>query len=155
MSCGSTADPFALVGYVDEPEYQPGSRVEVKVSSTMSGTARLVRLRHGDTDAAGPGSLIDTVPGAQRPFSAGVQHLLPGSWGVSSGVVGAPSTTAATLSVWLWPTRYADSSTVIAIDDGATAVAVVLDGDGRVGVAVRTGPAEAVVFSEVFLRLRR
>jgi len=150
-----TSDPFALVGYVKEPSYRPGDRVEVKVSSVAAGTARLVRLRHGDTNPEGPGLVTEPVAGVEATFDEGVQDIHTGSWGLASGVGIAKPLDGFTLAVWVWPTLHTDGSTVLSLESGDVAVSVVVDDEGRIGVHRRSAAGTATDYSDVFLRLRR
>src|SRR4051812_50203304 len=60
-----------LIGYVDRWSAQAGERVELMVSTTAPElSVRLVRLRHGDPNPAGPGfrctPVASAVDGAYR-----------------------------------------------------------------------------------------
>lgn len=150
-----TSDPFALVGYVEAPSYRPGDRIEVKVSSAAAGTAHLVRLRHGDTNPDGPGLLTEPIPGVEAPFDEGLQDVHTGSWGLSSGVRIAEPLDRFTLAVWVWPTVHTAGSTLLSLEDDSTAVSIVVDDEGRIGVARRSATGSGTDYSDVFLRLRR
>ena len=91
-----------LIGYTDPWSATAGEHVELMVSTTEpSFDVRLVRLRHGDPNPAGPGFKATPVASAvDGSYPGGVQEIRPGSYAVI-----ADCRPARTLGLWVWPTR--------------------------------------------------
>src|ERR1700753_382323 len=92
-----------LFGYVDRWSARPGETLTFHVSCTAGAySARLVRLRHGDTNPAGPG-LVE-IP-VESPFAGnyrGSRQTIPNGSCVS--VSHLPPLERFTLALWAWPT---------------------------------------------------
>jgi N,N-dimethylformamidase len=118
-------DPEHLTGYTNRPKYLPGQWVPTKISARAAGQARLVRLRHGDTNPVGPGLLYDVVDAVPPvDFAAGHQQLRRGSWGVFA-LAGPTTVTAFTVTTWIWPTT-TDRGTVMVLADNHHQIAVTI-----------------------------
>lgn len=71
---------MTLIGYADHWEALPGEELAFKVSATADYAARIVRLRHGDTNPRGPGFRAETVADIADRLPAGVQDIDLGSY---------------------------------------------------------------------------
>ena len=93
-------DGSELIGYTDRWSVAPGERVQLMASSSTSPTTvRLVRLRHGDPNPAGPGLRCEPVPSpVDGEYPCSPQTTRSGSFAVLDE---APAGDAA-LSVWVW-----------------------------------------------------
>lgn len=93
-------DGSELIGYTDRWSVAPGERIQLMASSSTSPiTVRLVRLRHGDPNPAGPGLCCDPVSApVDGEYPASPQATRSGSFAVLDE---APAGDAA-LSVWVW-----------------------------------------------------
>lgn len=95
-----------IVGYSDRLSALPGSELSFMISCAEPRfSARLVRLRHGDTNPAGPGLKITHVPSElDGEHDGSVQVIRTGSY------VRVPSSPAMSLSegftiqMWIWAT---------------------------------------------------
>ncbi len=128
-----------LTGYSDRWTVRPGESIGFHVHCTHpTFEARLVRLRHGDTNPAGPGfreievpSVADgRYPGAARSIRKGSCATLP-----VEGL--APAGSPLLVSVWVWPTLPGAGAQGIAAwrhgnGEAAAEVTLLLDGDGHV-----------------------
>lgn len=141
-------DPEYLTGNLEQPSYEPGDVLPVRISSSSDGVMQLVRLRHGDTNPAGPGLLQEPIHEAPTvTFAAGLQTLRSGSFGrlVLDRPVVAEGTT---VTAWVWPTTEEGTIVSFGIHDSAVAISV---SAGH----VRVGIGDAVHGSRVRLRPRR
>ena len=93
-------DGSELIGYTDRWSVAPGERIQLMASSSTSPiTVRLVRLRHGDPNPAGPGLRTEPVPSPlDGEYPGGRQMTRSGSFAVLDT---APAWGSA-LSVWAW-----------------------------------------------------
>lgn len=93
-----------IVGYSDRLSALPGSELSFMISSAEPRfSARLVRLRHGDTNPAGPGLKLTHVPSdLDGEYDGTFQELRTGSY------VRVPSTASLpdgfTIQMWIWAT---------------------------------------------------
>ena len=123
------------IGYLDGFSYRPGDQPSCMISANGPVTVDIVRLRHGDTNPAGPGFLAEPVPSvAPQTPAVGPQTTSPGSCMIAPlALEGAPADLD--LSVWMWPTlpRSGARQGLVALVDGngATSACVALDGDGH------------------------
>jgi N,N-dimethylformamidase len=148
-------DPEALVGYAERPSYRAGDRVELKVSSSGTTACRLVRLRHGDTNPAGPGLLQDVV-GDVSTFAGTQQSLRPGSYLVSSAVPLTPESDRWSMTAWVWPTLATAETAIMSVGDTDRWVALVWNEAGALGVNVGSTPGGVhTAWTAVQLRARR
>jgi N,N-dimethylformamidase len=93
-------DGSELIGYTDRWSVAPGERIQLMVSSSASPiTVRLVRLRHGDPNPAGPGLRSEPVSSpVAGEYPCGPQTTRSGSF----AVLDEPPAGDAALSVWVW-----------------------------------------------------
>ena len=91
-----------LIGYTDRWSAAAGETIRLMVSTTEPRfTATLVRLRHGDPSAAGPGFRSTPLPSAiDGAYEGHAQRITSGSYAVLHA---APA--LRTLAIWVWPTR--------------------------------------------------
>ena len=124
-----------LIGYAGRWSAAPGDRIELMVSTTAERfSARLVRLRHGDPNPAGPGFRATPVPSEiDGDYPGGIQAIRPGSSAVLDG--DGPRRTH---GVWAWPTRPATGAEQVLLQ--REALTVFLGPDGRPGA--RCGAVE-------------
>ena len=126
-----------LIGYVDRWSAQAGQQVRLMVSTTAPDfSVRLVRLRHGDPNPAGPGFRATPVAGAvDGTYPGRAQEIRSGSYAVIED-----DGAARTLGVWVWTSRPVGGpgQAVLARGDATLFVAP----DGRPGV--RCGPVEVL-----------
>lgn len=92
-------DGSELIGYTDRWSVAPGERIQLMASSSASPvTARLVRLRHGDPNPAGPGLRTEPVPSpVDGEYPASRQTTRCGSF----AVLDDPPAGGSALSVWV------------------------------------------------------
>ena len=100
-------DSMGIVGYADALSVQPGETIRFMVSSQLPRyRAEIVRLIHGDADAAGPGikeMLIDTPANGEY---AGERQVLPlGSWVTVPDDPALRLRDSFTITAWIAPTR--------------------------------------------------
>ena len=93
-------DGSELIGYTDRWSVAPGERIQLMVSSSTSPvTVRLVRLRHGDPNPAGPGLRSEPISSpVDGDYPCSPQTSRSGSFAVLDET---PAGDAA-LSVWVW-----------------------------------------------------
>lgn len=93
-------DGSELIGYTDRWSVAPGERIRLMASSSASPiTVRLVRLRHGDPNPAGPGLCTEPVPSpVDGAYPGSPQTTQSGSF----AVLDATPAEASALSVWVW-----------------------------------------------------
>jgi N,N-dimethylformamidase len=115
-----------LIGYTDPWSAHAGQRVELMVSTTEpTFDVRLVRLRHGDPNPAGPGFRATPVPsGVDGTHPGAVQTIRSGSYGVIEDDVASR-----TLGGWAWPTRPDAGREQVLFQRGG--LTVLIDADGR------------------------
>ncbi|WP_086710452.1 N,N-dimethylformamidase beta subunit family domain-containing protein [Streptomyces antimycoticus] len=106
---------MTLLGYTDTFGVDAGHQVPLRISSKGTDTVslQLVRLRHGDTSAAGPGLVVDEIP-AVAPTSVRVAHqpIHSGSYvRVSPFEVQEP---LYAVSIWVYPTLRSGTGTCVA-----------------------------------------
>jgi N,N-dimethylformamidase len=138
------SDPAVLTGYLERPSFEPGARLALHLSCAAPVKACLVRLRHGDTNPAGPGLMTDTVGSAIEIPAPGLQSMSSGSY----AVLGLPvdverALPQFTVSLWVYPTRFdAAGSTIFQLRsaDGETTLSLGLDDAGM--LRVRSGGVE-------------
>jgi N,N-dimethylformamidase len=89
-----------LIGYTDRWSVAPGERIQLMASSSTSPiTVRLLRLRHGDPNPAGPGLRSEPVSSpVDGEYPGSPQTTRSGSFAVLDE---APAGEGA-LSVWVW-----------------------------------------------------
>ena len=114
-----------LIGYTDPWSTVAGQRVELMVSTTEpTFDVRLVRLRHGDPNPAGPGFRATGVPSAvDGTYPGAVQAIRCGSYAVIED--GAASRT---LGAWAWPTRPDAGREQVLLQRGGLTVLIGADG---------------------------
>lgn len=126
-----------LLGYADRLSARPGDEIAFKVSSLGASpfTARLARSISADPNPAGQG-IVETdasaffetrsVPSVERPF-------FPGSYGIASSDVTAPSGAVVALSAIVFPTQSTDHcQSIISVRD----VDLHLDSSGSVSISI-------------------
>ncbi len=126
-----------LIGYTGRWSAAAGDRVELMVSTTQpSFDVRLVRLRHGDPNPAGPGFQATAVASSvDGSYPGRVQTISCGSYAVIEDDV-----PARTLGVWAWPTRPASGTEQIVLQRAG--LTIFLSPNGCPGV--RYGAVEAL-----------
>jgi N,N-dimethylformamidase len=94
------SDGSELIGYTDRWSVAPGERIQLMVSSSASPvTVRLVRVRHGDPNPAGPGLQTEPVPSpVTGEYPCRRQPIHSGSFAVLDSAGPGHSS----LSVWAW-----------------------------------------------------
>ena len=92
-------DGSELIGYTDRSSVAPGERIQLMASSSTSPImVRLVRLRHGDPNPAGPGLRTEPVPSPlDGEYPGGRQTTQLGLSPFST-----PRPGGSALSVWAW-----------------------------------------------------
>ena len=124
-----------LIGYVGRWSAQAGQRVELMVSTTEpTFDVRLVRLRHGDPNPAGPGFRATPVPSAADGTYPGAVQVIP----CGSHAVIEDDEPSRTLGVWAWPTRPDAGAEQVLLQRGG--LTVLIGADGR--VCARAGALE-------------
>src|SRR5260221_2800890 len=101
----ASPDGRELIGYTDCWSAAPGERIRLMASSSTSPiTVRLVRLRHGDPNPAGPGLLMEPVPSlVDGDYPCSPQTVKSGSFAVlDSAVLDSAPAQGSALSVWAW-----------------------------------------------------
>ena len=101
----ASPDGSELIGYTDRWSAAPGERIRLMASSSTSPiTVRLVRLRHGDPNPAGPGLLTEPVPSLiDGDYPCSPQTVKSGSFAVlDSAVLDSAPAQGSALSVWAW-----------------------------------------------------
>src|SRR5258705_5842540 len=106
----ASPDGSELIGYADCWSAAPGERIRLMASSSTSPiTVRLVRLRHGDPNPAGPGLLMEPVPSLiDGDYPCSPQTVKSGSFAVldsavlDSAVLDSAPAQGSALSVWAW-----------------------------------------------------
>src|SRR6266851_9714381 len=106
----ASPDGSELIGYTDRWSSAPGERIRLMASSSTSPiTVRLVRLRHGDPNPAGPGLLMEPVPSLiDGDYPCSPQTVKSGSFAVldsavlDSAVLDSAPAQGSALSVWAW-----------------------------------------------------
>ncbi len=106
----ASPDGSELIGYTDRWSSAPGERIRLMASSSTSPiTVRLVRLRHGDPNPAGPGLLMEPVPSLiDGDYPCSPQTVKSGSFAVldsavlDSAVLDSAPVQGSALSVWAW-----------------------------------------------------
>jgi N,N-dimethylformamidase len=125
---GGPVDP-EIIGYTDPLAVSPGQEVQLMVSTTAERyRVEVVRLRHGDASARGPGVRWSPAGfGPECSFPGRRQEARPGSFGVAP--VGLPPGSV-TLQAWVMPTRVdvGRPQVVLRLDSG---VGVEIDASGR------------------------
>ena len=93
-------DGRELIGYTDRWSVAPGERIQLMASSSASAvTVRLVRLRHGDPNPAGPGLRSEPVSSSvDGEYPCRPQTTQSGSFAVLDEAPAGDSV----LSVWVW-----------------------------------------------------
>ena len=138
------SDPAVLTGYLERPSFEPGAKLALHLSSAAPVKACLVRLRHGDTNPAGPGLITDAVGSAIEIPAPGLQPISSGSYAVLKLPVDVERAHPQfTVSLWVYPTRFdAAGSTVFQLHsvDGETTLSLGLDDAGM--LRVRSGGVE-------------
>ena len=129
-----------LIGYTGRWSATAGEHVELMVSTTEpSFEVRLVRLRHGDPNPAGPGFRATPVPSEiDGDYPGGIQAIRPGSSAVLDG--DGPRRTH---GVWAWPTRPAAGAEQVLLQ--REALTVFLGPDGRPGARCGAVDRKSVV----------
>ena len=124
-----------LIGYIGRWSAQAGQRVQLMVSTTEpTFDVRLVRLRHGDPNPAGPGVSGDAhAQRADGSYPGGVQAIRCGSYAVIE-----EDEPSRTLGVWAWPTRPDAGVEQVLLQRGG--LTVLIGADGR--VSARAGALE-------------
>lgn len=97
------ADGGELIGYTDRWSVAPGERIALMASSSVPEvTVRLVRLRHGDPNPAGPGLVTEDTPSsADGAYPCRQFTCRSGSYAVLDDA--GPASSA--ISVWAWTLR--------------------------------------------------
>ncbi|HEY4545117.1 MAG TPA: N,N-dimethylformamidase beta subunit family domain-containing protein [Pedomonas sp.] len=135
-----------IVGYTDQWGVRPGQSVGLHVSCrSESFHASVVRLRHGDTNPAGPGFRATSVPSCIDGRYKAQWHDVPaGSFACVDEPDQLLNSSAATLAVWICPTAPGGAQQTI-VSREAAGFSLFLDADGRAGISV--GSARASVTS--------
>jgi N,N-dimethylformamidase len=127
-----------LTGYVDPFVAHAGEPVELMVSTTEpTWDHRLVRVRHGDRNPAGPGFKVEAVApelaGAGLP--GGVQDTHIGSFAQAPPVPGLAGSRSVQVRLWAQPTLVGDGrrQVLLSCRDGFE---LALTGEGRLELAV-------------------
>ena len=125
-----------ITGYTDRLSVAPGETLEVKVSSVLETPyeARLVRVRCGDPNPAGPGireqpveaDFAGTYPSRSQPVALG-------SYARVADAAALDGVTSFTVAATVWPTTP---------EQGEQGIVSRLDADGR-GFALALGPQGA------------
>jgi N,N-dimethylformamidase len=126
-----------LVGYTDRLTVAPGERLSCMVSSPEPFEARLVRLRHGDTNPAGPGHREVAIQSdLEGIYPAKVQTTRAGSYAISTSIpeLRDPEQPLS-VCAWIHPTKVPNTrpQSVVAVGPGLGGFSVVIDADGRIG----------------------
>lgn len=135
------SDPAVLTGYLERPSFEPGARLALHLSSAQPVQAHLVRLRHGDTNPAGPGLVTDDLGNAMEIPAPGLQAISSGSY----AVLEMPEETRElptqfTLSLWVQPTRFdAPGSTIFQLSGADGEPALILGFDAAGILQLRSG----------------
>ena len=125
-------EPLRIVGYADRISAQPGDDVALKVScAERDFEVDVVRLRHGDTNPAGPGPRSEpiatavggTLPGRVQPVRTGSYVAVEPAGGLLAGE-------AFSVCAWLWPTLPARGAGQGIVTRGGVTLAIA--GDGHV-----------------------
>lgn len=128
------SDPEVLTGYLERPSFESGDRLALHLSSAQTVRTRLVRLRHGDTNPAGPGLLADNIGDVIENPAPGLQAIRSGSYALLEVPDKAKELPLRfTLSLWVQPTRFDPAgSTIFQLSGtvGAPALSLGLDGSG-------------------------
>jgi N,N-dimethylformamidase len=95
-----------IVGYSDRLSALPGSELSFMISCAEPGfSARLVRLRHGDTNPVGPGLRVTHVPSDLDGDYAGfVQEIRTGSYARVPSSRAMSLSGGLTIQMWIWAT---------------------------------------------------
>ncbi|MGI5414122.1 N,N-dimethylformamidase beta subunit family domain-containing protein [Streptomyces chartreusis] len=95
-----------IVGYSDRLSAVPGSELSFMISCTEPRfSARLVRLRHGDTNPAGPGLKVLPVPSdVDGDYDGTTQEIRTGSYVRVPRVEALRPRQGFSVQMWIWPT---------------------------------------------------
>ncbi|WP_124501744.1 N,N-dimethylformamidase beta subunit family domain-containing protein [Burkholderia sp. Bp9140] len=147
-----------IVGYSDRISVQQGGRISFHVSSELDEySAKLVRLRHGDTNPRGPGFRQTEVPssvdGAYRGSKFGIAS---GSYADFSGLSELGRHAAMRLEFKFLPTSMAAASqSIVALDADGWRLLVLLE-DGKIILSTFDGASvEQRALSTIDLCKRR
>jgi len=130
-----------LTGYVHPFVAHAGEPVELMVSTTeATWDHRLVRLRHGDRNPAGPGFKVDAVAPelAGAGLAGGVQDTHVGSFAQAPPVPGLAAGGRVQLRLWAQPTLVGDGRRQVLLSSHAAqgGFELALTGEGRLELAV-------------------
>ena len=136
-----------VTGYLDQWSYRAGGSVSVHTSTDAGDLiADIVRLVHGDVNAAGPGFVTEEVGAASLRITGRTQQSHPGSYAVSDAAVALTGGSVG-LEVICWPT--------LPSDQRLQGVASLVDAGGEPTLSValdEAGHAVATVGGKVVLR---
>jgi N,N-dimethylformamidase len=102
-----------LTGYTEWPSYDPGASVPLHLSGEGPIRIDLVRLRHGDTSAEGPGLVYDVVPGLALTAEAQPQPIRRGSCVTVDELLLGPTEHGWSFSVWMYVTKRPEQRSTI------------------------------------------
>ncbi|MGE0717443.1 MAG: N,N-dimethylformamidase beta subunit family domain-containing protein [Alphaproteobacteria bacterium] len=139
-------DTTSVLGYAAPMAVAPGGRIRFHLSSAIHSSVdvRVVRVRCGDPDPAGPGLRLHVMGAAiDGPCPVTHQPIRPGSFAIVADRPPLSQLRSFAFGCFLWPTLPGNgrAQTVAARWDAASAAGwrVDLDGAGRLGLVVAGG----------------
>lgn len=140
---------MTLVGYLDRMSAAAGSSVDCMISSTIADVeVDVIRLLHGDTNAAGPGPQVAELDLPAQHVVATEQQTWTGSCVVVDGLTGASALSGVSFSVLLQPTlAHGGRRQVVMslLDVGDPVLVLAVDESGSLVVETRSSAVGIVV----------